>query len=129
MGLTQVVGHGCSNSHLQAIDSSNRGGAQFAVASTVDRLRGYADSVDRERPAYHGVVLAVHAFQPIARLYEAMTEAGETVSKSPDFQRRFAQIRKVNRDGAEVVLGHGVPTAVGRGLLDEMRRWDEHFTA
>ena len=27
------------------------------------------------------------------------------------------------------VVGHGVPTAVGRGLLDEMRRWDEHFTS
>ncbi|MGH3524746.1 MAG: Lhr family ATP-dependent helicase, partial [Mycobacterium sp.] len=28
------------------------GGAQFAVASTVDRLRGYLDGVDRERPQY-----------------------------------------------------------------------------
>ncbi|WP_233213444.1 ATP-dependent helicase [Mycobacterium hubeiense] len=34
------------------------GGAQFAVASTVDRLRSYLDSVDPERPAYHAVVLA-----------------------------------------------------------------------
>ncbi len=34
------------------------GGAQFATAATVDRLRGYADSVDRERPDYHAVVLA-----------------------------------------------------------------------
>ena len=34
------------------------GGAQFATAATVDRLRGYADSVDRERPEYHAVVLA-----------------------------------------------------------------------
>lgn len=34
------------------------GGAQFAVASTVDRLRGYLDEVDPERPAYHAVVLA-----------------------------------------------------------------------
>ncbi len=34
------------------------GGAQFAVASTVDRLRGYGDGVDRERPEYHAVVLA-----------------------------------------------------------------------
>ena len=72
-------------------------------------------------------MLAVHAFQPIARLYELMTEAGEPVSKSPDFKRRFEQIRKVNRDGAEVVLGHGRPTPVGRALLDEMRRWDDHF--
>jgi len=34
------------------------GGAQFAVASTVDRLRSYLDNVDPERPEYHAVVLA-----------------------------------------------------------------------
>jgi ATP-dependent Lhr-like helicase len=34
------------------------GGAQFAVASTVDRLRSYLDSVDPERREYQTVVLA-----------------------------------------------------------------------
>ncbi|WP_461479995.1 ATP-dependent helicase [Mycobacterium sp. HUMS_1102779] len=34
------------------------GGAQFAVASTVDRLRGYTDGVDAQRPDYRAVVLA-----------------------------------------------------------------------
>lgn len=34
------------------------GGAQFAVASTVDRLRSYLDGVDPQRPEYHAVVLA-----------------------------------------------------------------------
>ncbi|WP_101948581.1 ATP-dependent helicase [Mycobacterium sp. 3519A] len=34
------------------------GGAQFAVASTVDRLRSYLDGVDQERREYHAVVLA-----------------------------------------------------------------------
>lgn len=34
------------------------GGAQFAVASTVDRLRGYLDAVDPHRPSYRAVVLA-----------------------------------------------------------------------
>ena len=34
------------------------GGAQFAVATTVDRLRGYADTVDPGRPDYEAVVLA-----------------------------------------------------------------------
>jgi ATP-dependent helicase Lhr and Lhr-like helicase len=34
------------------------GGAQFAVASTVDRLRSYLDGVDAERPEYRAVVLA-----------------------------------------------------------------------
>jgi ATP-dependent helicase Lhr and Lhr-like helicase len=34
------------------------GGAQFAVASTVDRLRSYLDGVDPDRPAHRAVVLA-----------------------------------------------------------------------
>ncbi|OFJ54789.1 ATP-dependent helicase [Mycolicibacterium grossiae] len=34
------------------------GGAQFAVASTVDRLRGYLDDVDPEKRAFDAVVLA-----------------------------------------------------------------------
>lgn len=34
------------------------GGAQFAVASTVDRLRSYSDDVDAQRPEYRAVVLA-----------------------------------------------------------------------
>jgi ATP-dependent Lhr-like helicase len=34
------------------------GGAQFAVASTVDRLRSYTDGVEPEQREYHAVVLA-----------------------------------------------------------------------
>jgi len=34
------------------------GGAQFAVASTVDRLRSYLDGVDPDRREYHAVVIA-----------------------------------------------------------------------
>ena len=34
------------------------GGAQFAVASTVDQLRSYTDGVDPERPEYRAVALA-----------------------------------------------------------------------
>jgi ATP-dependent Lhr-like helicase len=34
------------------------GGAQFAVASTVDRLRSYLDGIDPERREYRAVVLA-----------------------------------------------------------------------
>lgn len=34
------------------------GGAQFAVASTVDRLRSYLDGIDPQRPEYRAVVLA-----------------------------------------------------------------------
>jgi HEXXH motif-containing protein len=89
----------------------------------------YASPVRPDPRPLHGVLLAVHAFQPVARLYERMTDAGHPRARSPDFQRRFAQVRRINHAGADVVLGHGRPTAVGRGLLDEMRRWDDHYGA
>ena len=89
----------------------------------------YASPVRPDPRPLHGVLLAVHAFQPVARLYERMTEAGHPRAQSPDFQRRFAQIRRINHAGTDVVLSHGRPTALGRPLLDEIRRWDEHYGA
>ena len=121
MTMTEALIHEFSHNKLNAL---------FELDPVLDNAFSplYASPVRPDPRPLHGVVLAVHAFQPIARLYEAMTAAGDALSKSPDFHRRFEQIRKVNRDGAAVVLGHGVPTEVGGGLLEEMRRWDEHFT-
>jgi HEXXH motif-containing protein len=87
----------------------------------------YASPVRPDPRPLHGVLLAVHAFQPVARLYERMTSAGHPRAQHPDFQRRFAQVRGINHAGADVVLSHGRPTAIGRSLLDEMRRWDHHY--
>lgn len=87
----------------------------------------YASPVRPDPRPLHGVLLAVHAFQPVARLYERMTADGHPRAQSPDFQRRFAQIRRINHAGAGVVLAHGRPTPVGRALLDEIRRWDDHY--
>lgn len=120
MTMTEALIHEYSHNKLNAL---------FELDPVLDNAFWplYASPVRPDPRPLHGVVLAVHAFQPVARLYEAMTAADEPIARSPDFQRRFAQIRKGNRDGAEVVLGHGQPTAVGRGLLEEMRRWDDYF--
>jgi HEXXH motif-containing protein len=75
----------------------------------------------------HGVLLAVHAFVPVARLYEAMIAAGDPLAQHPSFAARFAQIVAGNHEGTEVLLAHGEPTEIGRGLLDELARWDRHF--
>jgi len=75
----------------------------------------------------HGVLLAVHAFLPVARLYERMIDAGDPEAQNDAFRGRFAQIRKINREGAELLLREARPTPVGRGLLDEIRRWHEHY--
>ncbi len=71
----------------------------------------------------HGVLLAVHAFVPVARLYEKMREAGDPRAEGP----RFADIIRINREGTEVLQASARPTAVGSGLMDELVRWDEHF--
>jgi HEXXH motif-containing protein len=69
------------------------------------------------------VLLAVHAFVPVARLYEKMREAGDPRAEGS----RFADIIRINREGTEVLQASARATAVGRGLMDELVRWDEHF--
>jgi len=75
----------------------------------------------------HGVLLAVHAFLPVARLYEKMLMAKDPRAQSEAFLRRFAAIRDINREGAEIVLGNGKATTMGAGLLEEIQRWDTYY--
>lgn len=87
----------------------------------------YTSPVRPDPRPLQGILLAVHAFLPVARLYQLLREAGHPGSDSPDFERRYQQIVKGNHEGASVLLEHGRPTAIGRGLLDEIRRWMEWF--
>jgi HEXXH motif-containing protein len=75
----------------------------------------------------HGILLAVHAFLPVARLYEHMLEQEHPLSRAPDFRRRWSTILTGNHDGAQVLLDHADPTPVGRALLDEIAHLDHHF--
>ena len=87
----------------------------------------YTSPVRPDPRPLHGVLLAVHAFLPIARLYERMLEADDELSRAPAFKERFAQIRATNRRGADVLLEHAQPTDVGQGVIDEIRRWDDYY--
>lgn len=82
----------------------------------------YASPVRPDPRPLHGVLLAVHAFLPVARLYERMIAAGVT-----GLDARYREILRINREGSEVLLANASPTAVGKGVLDEMRRWDRHY--
>ena len=73
-----------------------------------------------------GVLLAVHAFVPVAYLYTKLAEAGDVLASSPRFSRRHEEIRAGNADGAAVLAAHARPTPVGKGLLDEIKRWTSH---
>ncbi len=87
----------------------------------------YASPVRPDPRPLHGVLLAVHAFLPVARLYERMIEGGDPRAKRADFLKRFEQIRQGNREGAATLLENAHPTRVGQGVLDEIRRWDAYF--
>ncbi len=87
----------------------------------------YTSPVRPDPRPLHGILLAVHAFLPVARLYEKMIEAGHPRAKNEDFQRRFAQIRATNREGCAVVLANAKPTAMGQSVFEEIARWDAHF--
>lgn len=75
-----------------------------------------------------GVLLAVHAFQPIVRFYERLCELpagqdGELAWR----RRRLGEVARVCREGCAVLLPNGRPTEAGASLLDEIRRLDEIF--
>ncbi len=60
------------------------GGAQFAVASTVDRLRSYLDGIDPERPEYRAVVLAAaDPANPYGAALPWPTSSGESPGARP----------------------------------------------
>lgn len=86
----------------------------------------YSSPVRPDPRPLQGVLLAVHAFVPVARLYQLMRAAGHEGTRGRDFERRYEQIVTGNHEGSSVLLEHGQPTPVGRGLLDELRRWDAH---
>jgi HEXXH motif-containing protein len=87
----------------------------------------YRSPVRPDPRPLHGVLLAVHAFLPIARLYERMQVDGHAFAAHGSFGTRYRDIVAINQEGAGVVLEHGVPTPIGAGLLDEIRRWDGHY--
>ncbi len=87
----------------------------------------YASPVRPDPRPLHGVLLAVHAFLPVARLYERMIASGDPEADHEGFRGRFAEIRRINREGAQLVLAEARPTEVGRGLVEEIGRWDAYY--
>lgn len=87
----------------------------------------YASPVRPDPRPLRGVLLAVHAFLPVARLYELMIAANDPLV-NPAFIARFEAIKTINREGAEV-LRNARPTVIGTALFEEIARWIDHFEA
>ena len=120
MTMAEAVIHELSHNKLNAL---------LELAPLLDNAFSplYRSPVRPDPRPLHGVLLAVHAFLPVARLYERMREAGHPWASSPDFQRRRREVEAKNHEGAQVLLENGRPTPAGRAVLDEIARWDAHF--
>jgi HEXXH motif-containing protein len=82
----------------------------------------YASPVRPDPRPIAGVLLAVHAFVPVARLYERMIEAGDPRTSDPGFARRYRDIASGNAEGMAVLREHAIPTEQGSELLEELER-------
>ncbi len=68
-----------------------------------------------------GVLLAVHAFVPVAALHLRLHEAGSEVAQGPAFDRRRAEVLAGNEHGLRIVEEAMDPTPVGARLVRELR--------
>jgi HEXXH motif-containing protein len=88
----------------------------------------YASPVRPDPRPLRGVLLAVHAFQPIVHLYERLCEQpasgeGEVAWR----RRRLGEVARLCREGCEVLLPNGRPTPQGAPLFEEITRLDRRF--
>lgn len=67
------------------------------------------------RPLW-GVLLAAHAFVPVAQVYASLAERGHPLSQRRDFASRFRAILALNAEACDT-LQAAEPTAAGRELL------------
>jgi HEXXH motif-containing protein len=120
MTMAEAVIHEVSHNKLAAL-------LELDPVLENDRAEAYASPVRPDPRPLHGVLLAVHAFLPVAALYDAMIDAGAPGSDHPDFRRRFERIVAGNRDAAEVLRAHARPTALGAEFLAEIDALDRRF--
>ncbi|MCB9664894.1 MAG: hypothetical protein H6732_12335 [Alphaproteobacteria bacterium] len=80
------------------------------------------------RPLW-GVLLAVHAFVPVAAMYERLAAMDHPVSRTDRFPRRRAEILAGNHNGMVAVLESANASPLGRKLIDQMNALHEHTRA
>lgn len=67
-----------------------------------------------------GVLLAAHAFVPVAALHHALAVANHPVAGTPTFARRRAEVLGTNTRSLEILTNLAQPTATGRRILDAL---------
>lgn len=80
------------------------------------------------RPLW-GILLAVHAFLPVAELYRRMRDAGHPFAARPDFEARMSELDLKNHEGMEMLRAHGELTPAGRALFDDLEALERRHLA
>ena len=68
----------------------------------------------------HGVLLAAHAFVPVAELYRRFVIEENPLSRRGGFVERFKHIIASNTAAIDVLVAHAKPTRLGQAVIDEM---------
>ena len=80
------------------------------------------------RPLW-GILLAVHAFLPVAELYRRMRDAGHPYAALPGFDRRLSDIDLKNHEGMEMLRAHARFTPPGTALFAELEALERRHLA
>ena len=80
------------------------------------------------RPLW-GILLAVHAFLPVAEIYRRMRDDAHPLAARPDFERRMLEIDLKNHEGMEMLRAHAELTEPGRALFDDLEALERRHLA
>jgi HEXXH motif-containing protein len=80
------------------------------------------------RPLW-GILLAVHAFLPVAELYRRMRDAGHPLAARPDFEPRLSEIDLKNHEGMEMLRAHARFTEAGIALFGDLEALERRHLA
>jgi HEXXH motif-containing protein len=76
-----------------------------------------------------GVLLAVHAFVPVAALHLRLVELDHPIAETPEFDARRRQVLAGNDRGLRLVHELGEPTALGRQVIAALDALHGHTLA
>jgi len=80
------------------------------------------------RPLW-GILLAVHAFLPVAELYRRMRDAGHPFAALAGFEERMSDLDLKNHEGMEMLRAHAQFTPPGRELFADLEDLERRHLA
>jgi HEXXH motif-containing protein len=80
------------------------------------------------RPLW-GILLAVHAFLPVAELYRRMRDAQHPLAAHPSFEARLSEIDLKNHEGMEMLRAHAQLTPAGVALFGDLEALEQRHLA